>query len=372
VISLRSIFNQICDAFGTNDLSLPIPKSLTESLVAHLSTTDDAHNVDVDKLMLAATATERQFDFGMAPRLIPEANTSMPIEFVSNENMDHGSDTNRNLPEKVSGRIRQKVTELLQRQRESMDSRANEDKEKSTMDKQEVADNMKLKDVTDTSDIHTNSQNKVLNTSRETQDHADDSQSSITINLQGGMSSSEFLHSVPVSKQSPRSFGSLEYDERWAINLREQFEALLRTKRLEKLGREQKVPTNHGPSSNLPTLEQSSSIKVAESLESSRGKPPSYSSLRHTSRIPSPPVDSKSIKFRNLLIALSLTPTRFELPDLLDAALQAIPLERIYGEAEEESQVLQAQAETMGDGRGPEWGYQDCVIRALLRYVTLR
>ena len=78
-------------------------------------------------------------------------------------------------------------------------------------------------------------------------------------------------------------------------------------------------------------------------------------------------LDSTALKFRTLLHRTSEIPMRFEDADLLADALSLAPVDAIFEEAKELDCISQAEALSLGVETKKKWGYQDCVIGALLR-----
>ena len=159
-----------------------------------------------------------------------------------------------------------------------------------------------------------------------------------------------------------------------AGDLSKQFERLLRVRRLNELEERARSPRASSPSQFEPRPSSQSPFPRSPrtpqsqlSLRPSQHQPPAYTSHRTHPIVPCPPQDASSLKFRNLLIALSPTPCKYENPGLLDEALTHVPIERIYQEAEEEHNIMTGIAASMGENKKPEWGYQDCVIKSLLR-----
>lgn len=158
---------------------------------------------------------------------------------------------------------------------------------------------------------------------------------------------SDLFHLEPGAKGDSAPSRVKSFDPREMVR---SFEECLRVKRLTDIRR----PRTPGS----PTLDLG---------ERSRGVPPQRE-LRALPLMPRPPppIDRESMRFRTLLNGLSITPIKYENPGLLDEALQLIPLERIYGEAQKECQLLQAKA--TAQNHRPRYAYQDCVIQAMLRW----
>lgn len=150
-----------------------------------------------------------------------------------------------------------------------------------------------------------------------------------------------------------------------------QFEHLLRTRRLNDLAeRSQRRPEAASPFPPTSTISLPPSRQAPRPPTDHPSTPPTYSSLRNHPKIATPPQDPASVRFHSQLRSHSRRPLNYENPGLLDEALQVVPLDLIYGEAEDECDLLKAQAVSMPRNKKPEWGYQDCVIRALLRYAS--
>jgi len=153
-----------------------------------------------------------------------------------------------------------------------------------------------------------------------------------------------------------------------AKELTEKFRQVLSTKRITELSLKLSEASRQTP---YPHIDRDYGTPLLSSAATTNAALPSYSSLRNIPLVPQPPKDSRSFRFRAMLHTLSSFPVKWENPGLLDEALRSVPLEHIYNEAEEESQVLQAEAESLGHGRKPQWGYQDCVVRALMRWFKM-
>ncbi|KAK3057960.1 Protein png1 [Extremus antarcticus] len=198
---------------------------------------------------------------------------------------------------------------------------------------------------------------------------------------------------IPRRKPVPKREPALQTQqqplpETWAADLTQQFRRTLSTKRMNALSsrpgsqRRRVIVDQQQPPSQTPPHATDASSPTPPPLPSRNAPqppqqppdepplppPPSYSSLKYLPIVPTPPTDQKSLRFRNMLLSLSATPLHWENPGLLDEALGAVPLERIYNEAQEESDLFEAEAQSLGPNTKAAWGYQDCVIRALLKW----
>lgn len=166
----------------------------------------------------------------------------------------------------------------------------------------------------------------------------------------GRRSSAKRKHSAPAAtrKETQPESGRMEQTQGyggWMGQLRVRFEAMLRSRRMETLRDLRK----RAPPGDPPDSRQAQRSWQVGRL------------LRNLPLVPQPPAptDRDAQKFQNLLISLSLTPLKYEVPALVDEAAQLLPLDSLFREAEQEEQRHAGSV----DGRRPEWGQGDLLIQ---------
>lgn len=93
--------------------------------------------------------------------------------------------------------------------------------------------------------------------------------------------------------------------------------------------------------------------------------PPLYApSQSHVSAAVDPDTRGSDVEFGQLLFSLSAYPMRWEDPTCLDVALQTVPLDRIYSEADEGFLAQEKQADNDAIG----WGREDFIIKAMMHW----
>jgi peptide-N4-(N-acetyl-beta-glucosaminyl)asparagine amidase len=202
----------------------------------------------------------------------------------------------------------------------------------------------------------------------------------ITSTIPGQHHNMDNRSGMPRRKPVPQPQHQLS--ENWAQDLTAQFRRTLSTKRMNDLSRRpasqrrtpSSLPTEYfvdHRATQAPPPPSRQAPPVPGAPHTAAGlpmtPPPSYNaSVRNIPIVPTAPTDSRSLRFRSMLMSLSNTPCKWENPGLLDEALGAIPLERIYEKAQEECDLFEAEAASLG--KKPAWGFQDCVIRALMKW----
>lgn len=131
---------------------------------------------------------------------------------------------------------------------------------------------------------------------------------------------------------------------------------------VETFGEDTSVPTSSLDPSKCLLSTGTSDEMTAPHVSSSIYAPDSLLSFSVTE---TPGVHEEAQELRKLLLSLSSIPERWDDPEVLDQALQMVPLHRIYSEANEEKLKQEARADDTAESH---WGFDEFVIMGLMHW----